>query len=298
MNRFIPLLIIFGLVAAACGSSDESAASVNGADISVSRVEELAGASYEESPAAFTQALNTLVTWEVTEQAADEQFGYVATEDEVEAQIDSVVANAGFASLEEMAETQQVSENTLRSYVTLLMTQDAIVGELESLVEQPSAEEVEAERSSDPASWTTVCATHILTETEEEAIAARERIEAGEDFAAVAAEVSTDTGSGANGGDLGCDVAARYVQAFADATMTAPIGEVVGPVQSEFGFHIISVSERTIATDDEVSSALVDLRLTSVIDEWYPTAARAADVIVVEPYGTWETDPTPRIVAS
>ena len=53
-----------------------------------------------------------------------------------------------------------------------------------------------------PAAITTVCAKHILVATEEEAQTVRARLEAGEDFATVATEVSIDTSS--TGGDLGC----------------------------------------------------------------------------------------------
>ena len=84
-------------------------------------------------------------------------------------------------------------------------------------------------------------ARHILVETEEEALDIVEALNAGESFAALAKAVSTDTGSGANGGELDWTPVAGFVEPFANAIRDAEIGEIVGPVESEFGFHIIQV---------------------------------------------------------
>ncbi len=122
------------------------------------------------------------------------------------------------------------------------------------------------------------------------------RLDAGEEFAAVATEVSIDTGSGANGGSLGCTSPASYVPEFAEATMTAPIGEVTEPVESEFGFHIIVVDDRTEATAEEVQSIMGDRALFDAVDQWLLDSITTADVAVVEQYGTWETDPSPQVI--
>jgi peptidyl-prolyl cis-trans isomerase C len=84
---------------------------------------------------------------------------------------------------------------------------------------------------------------------EEEALtktkAIRERIVKGEDFAAVAEAESDDTGSGAQGGDLGTFGHGRMVPVFEDTAFTLPIGEVSQPVKSQFGWHLIQVQART-----------------------------------------------------
>jgi parvulin-like peptidyl-prolyl isomerase len=133
-------------------------------------------------------------------------------------------------------------------------------------------------------------------ETEEEAQAVEARLDAGEEFAVVAADVSVDTGSGAAGGSLGCASPANYVPEFADATMTAPIGEVTEPVESQFGFHIIVVEDRTEATAEEVLSIMGDRALFDAVDQWLLDSITTADVTVVEAYGTWEIDPSPQVV--
>lgn len=84
-----------------------------------------------------------------------------------------------------------------------------------------------------------VWARHILVETEAEAQEIYERLQDGEDFATVAQEVSKDTGSGANGGDLGWFGRGAMVPEFEKVAFNLEIGEISEPVQSEFGYHII-----------------------------------------------------------
>ncbi len=85
-------------------------------------------------------------------------------------------------------------------------------------------------------------ASHILVATEEEAIAAKARIDAGEDFAAVAAELSQD-GSAANGGNLGWFGKGMMVEPFEAAVLALEPGAVSEPVQTQFGWHIVKLLE-------------------------------------------------------
>jgi peptidyl-prolyl cis-trans isomerase D len=73
--------------------------------------------------------------------------------------------------------------------------------------------------------------------------AARERILAGEDFSAVAKELSEDPGSAANGGELGFFGAGEMDPAFEQAAFAAAEGEVTEPVRSDFGYHLVLVRE-------------------------------------------------------
>ncbi len=86
-------------------------------------------------------------------------------------------------------------------------------------------------------------AAHILVATEEEAQAVLDRLEAGEEFAALAQELSTDVGSGANGGDLGWFGQGMMVAPFEEAVMALEVGAVSAPVETQFGFHVITLKE-------------------------------------------------------
>ncbi len=71
-----------------------------------------------------------------------------------------------------------------------------------------------------------------------------QRIKGGEDFNKMAAENSSDESNKFKGGDLGWFGKGAMVKEFEDAVTSAKIGEVVGPVKSQFGYHIIRVNGR------------------------------------------------------
>jgi parvulin-like peptidyl-prolyl isomerase len=135
---------------------------------------------------------------------------------------------------------------------------------------------------------TTVCARHLLVETREEAVDAAARIEAGEEFAAVADDVSLDS---APGGDLGCRVASAYVPQFAIATLEVEVGIVSEPVETDFGWHLLIVSERSAFDRAEVEGDprrfVSDADVGAEWTGWLNDRLRAADVQLVERYGTW-----------
>lgn len=89
-----------------------------------------------------------------------------------------------------------------------------------------------------------VRARHVLVESEDEAKKIVARIKGGEDFGKIAKEVSKDPGSGAEGGDLGYFTKDRMVPEFAEAAFGAKVGDVAGPVKSQFGWHVIKVEDR------------------------------------------------------
>lgn len=102
-------------------------------------------------------------------------------------------------------------------------------------------------------------AQHILVDSEEKANELKAQIEGGADFGEVAKANSSDTGSAVNGGDLGWFGLGMMVKPFEDAVVAATPGSVVGPVQSDFGFHLIKVNEVRDAakpTIDEVREEL------------------------------------------
>lgn len=89
-----------------------------------------------------------------------------------------------------------------------------------------------------------VSARHILVATEEEAKALMVKLKAGGDFAALAKELSKDTGSGADGGSLGWFTKGKMVPEFEEAAFKGEKGKVLEPVKSQFGWHIIKVEDK------------------------------------------------------
>lgn len=84
------------------------------------------------------------------------------------------------------------------------------------------------------------------------------RAKSGEDFAELAREFSEDS-SANNGGDLGQFGRGTMVEPFENAAFNAKIGDIVGPVRTQFGYHIIKVEDKIPATDKSFEDVKADL---------------------------------------
>ncbi|MGB5209916.1 MAG: SurA N-terminal domain-containing protein [Gammaproteobacteria bacterium] len=128
-------------------------------------------------------------------------------------------------------------------------------------------------------------ASHILINidddtSEEEALAfaqaARERVIAGEDFAAVARDASEDAGSAANGGDLDWIERGVMVAPFEEALFALDVGEISEPVKTPFGYHVIVLSDLragdTKSFDDVRADLESELRTRKAEDIFYNEA--------------------------
>lgn len=118
------------------------------------------------------------------------------------------------------------------------------------------------------------CVRHILVETEAEGDTIQNELAAGADFSELAIERSTGP-SGPTGGALGCAPAANYVPEFATAVQDAEVGVFVGPIETQFGWHVLIVDEFEVDGD-----ALAQQTLTGSL--------QSAEVSVDERLGTWD----------
>ena len=92
---------------------------------------------------------------------------------------------------------------------------------------------------------------------------------------------------------LGCGPAGQYVQPFDEAVFSQPVGEVGEPVETEFGFHVILVTDRSTPTFEDVRpdvEAALAQEVETAFGEWFTGALESTDVTVDPRYGTW--DPT------
>jgi parvulin-like peptidyl-prolyl isomerase len=118
-------------------------------------------------------------------------------------------------------------------------------------------------------------ARHILVESEEEANQVVERLQAGEDFAELATELSLDTASAAAGGDLGFVPRDRFVASVDEVVFSLPPGQLSDPVESQFGWHVIEVLERG---ERELSPADYSQAQRVALSEWIANAREAAEI--------------------
>jgi len=87
-------------------------------------------------------------------------------------------------------------------------------------------------------------ARHILVDSAELAEDLKQQIEGGADFAQLAAEHS-QCPSGSSGGDLGEFEQGRMVPEFDQVVFNEAIGEIHGPIATQFGYHLIEILDRT-----------------------------------------------------
>jgi len=231
------------------GQVDEQLAAV------IKQIETQYGANYKTNEEAMTQittqkqqVLEGLITEQIVNYKAKE-LKVMPTEAKINENVDKQLAEIK-KSLETDAKYKEalaqanLTEEQLKGRIKPSVIQDALYTEVTKAVKTDETKE-KAYYTSNQTLYTEkpnrVHAAHILLKTEAEAVAVKKRLDAGEDFAKVAKEKSTDPTAAENGGDLGF---VEYNDPQMDKTfMTAAsaleIGKVSAPINTQFGFHII-----------------------------------------------------------
>lgn len=233
------------------------------------------------------QVLDELILIRLVEQEADAR-GITVAQADVDAELDTIAAQVGgieqlqFLLMQQGTDMDQLAEQIHRN----LMIRALIEPEVE--VTDEEVRQFFDENSDLFAQEEMVRARHILVDTREEAEALRKQLLDGADFAELAREHSTDRGSGQQGGDLGWFGRGRMVAPFEQAAFALSVGEISEPVESNFGFHLIKVEERTEAEDavfnDEVAAlirqGLTDEKVQQHLGPWLQALRIGADVEV------------------
>lgn len=151
----------------------------------------------------------------------------------------TLVANEQLAELGEAPyPVQVILENERRTLMAGVGLEDILTGPVDEEVVQASYDEFVA--SFEPGKEFN--ASHILVSDEELAKSLKQEIDDGRDFSEVAVENSSD-GSAANGGELGWFGPGQMVPEFENAVMDMAPGDVAGPVQTQFGWHLIKLND-------------------------------------------------------
>jgi foldase protein PrsA len=170
---------------------------------------------------------------------------YEVTDEEVQTEFDNLKTQYG-AQFESVVQTQ--GEDVVKQMVKVdLLRKKAAEAEAEVTDEDIKAYYDTLEGQ--------IRASHILVADEATAKEVKEKLDAGESFEDLAKEYSTDPGSAQNGGDLGWFGEGAMVQEFQDAAFKLKEGEVSAPVKSDYGFHIIKVTE-TVKPLEEMKESL------------------------------------------
>lgn len=236
------------------------------------------------------QVLNQLIITRLFEQGAEEEGVEIGDAEIADARAQTIEQIGGEEAFQQVIDQAGLTEEEIEQELRLIALQQGLT---EALVPEVTDEEVQTfyEENQETQFGPTVTARHILVEESATARDALARIEGGEDFAAVAAELSVDP-SGQQGGDLGEIPRGQTVPEFEEAAYGAEVGELVGPVETEFGFHLIEVTERNEEgtsledAEEEIRTQLTGQQSQSAIGEFL---AERGDSVEVNPrFGSWD----------
>lgn len=178
---------------------------------------------------------------------------YEVTDKEVNAQFDKEKEAAG-ESFKAGLEQQGQTEASYKKYIRLNLLQEKALDAV-----KVSDEEIKEQYEN---MKTEMNARHVLVADEETAKEVKAKLDGGADFAAVAKEYSTEPGAQESGGELGWFTSDKMVKEFSDAALALEVNAISEPVKSEFGYHIIQVTEKRDAADigtlEENKEAIAD----------------------------------------
>ena len=124
---------------------------------------------------------------------------------------------------------------------------------------------------------------HVLVDSEDTANQVYTLLTAGQDFAKVAKDFSTDTGSASTGGVYDWAPASNYVPEFKDAVLTQKIGEIGKPVKTQYGYHVIQVIGRE---ELPLSDSQFEQTVQTAYNDWLTAAREAATKTIND---VWKT---------
>src|SRR5215211_3973090 len=258
--------------------------------------------------AAVQQALPQLVGLEIAKAYAQEHNMTVSDKEvdqeiaKIKKQIGDQARSSGQDLSNQEAYEQALKQNNLtedqlrediRENLPVQKVQERVAGDAE-----PSDEEIQNYyEQNKEAQFTTPaqrCVRHILFNKDQKhkAKEVEHQLEDGGDFAKLAKENCQDPGSAANGGDLGCLGRGETVPEFEQAAFGAKQSKIVGPVKTEFGYHIIEVTdikpEQTRSLQEvrsQIKSQLSTDEQSEVFNKWVEEQKKKRDVKYLEGYG-------------
>ncbi|WP_108667900.1 peptidylprolyl isomerase [Euzebya rosea] len=306
MPRLLPLLLVLGLLATACGQTVGNpgvAAAVGDRNIEVSLVqdrflERADSAAYAEAVAQLGEAdaeiqersriLGQFIVEALLEAALDQRGLDLPTEEDVQAELQGIIdqfpdeatfeTELAAAGLTLEGLTEQVRLQTLAQAIEADIAAGVEVTdeEIQDLYEQQVALPEVA---------------HILVETEDEALDVIAELEDGADFEALALERSLDTGSAQQGGVVGQLTPGAFVEPFELAASDLEPGEISEPVETQFGWHVIRTSAPPELDDElraQIEESLQQQGSQQAMQAFMIGLSNVEEVTVNPRFGRWD----------
>jgi foldase protein PrsA len=263
MSRTLRAAAVFGTAAlclslAACsGSSGSNIASVNGQNISRSDLDK----KLEANPAA-RQVLTQLVQQDLIDQYAKDKNVQISQAD-IDKRENEIKARYPAGQFDQILKQQGLTEQDVQN----ILRQNLVLEKAVAPQVHVTDADVKAYFDKNHALFDKpeqVRARHILVADEKTAQTVLGKVKSGGSWDALAKQYSTDPSTKDKGGELGFFGKGQMVPQFQDAAFNAKVGQVVGPVKSPFGYHIIQVEEKKppqkatfASTKDQIHQQLV-----------------------------------------
>jgi peptidyl-prolyl cis-trans isomerase C len=188
--------------------------------------------------------------------------------------------------------TEDQLREDIRENLPVQKVQERVAGDAE-----PSDEEIQKYYEENKEAQFTIpeqrCVRHILftKDQKEKAEEVKQQLENGGNFAELAKKFSQDPVSAEKGGDLGCLGKGDTVAEFDQAAFGAERGEIVGPVQTEFGYHILQVTDvkpeqtRSLQeVESQIRSQLSTEKQSEAFSKWIEEQKKERDVKYLKGY--------------
>ena len=303
ISRILPsvavaLVALTALVAAGCGGKDDvpadAVAVVDGTVITKTQLQDLlarAEKSYQSQKRAFpkagtseytalqNQAVAYLVQREEYVKEAD-KLGVEVTPAQIDKRVDEVTKQyfgGDKAKLQAQLKQQGYTDAAFREDIEAQLLSEAIVAKVTADAAVTDAD-VKQYYDENKAQFTVAQSRdvrHILVKTKAEADAVERRLAAGEDFAAIAKELSQDPGSASSGGKLTIQKG-QTVAPFEKSSFSLKVDEISQPIKTEFGYHVIqalgpikaATTTPLAAADAQIRAQLAQSKKDTAVQEW------------------------------
>ncbi|WP_121609495.1 peptidylprolyl isomerase [Mesobacillus foraminis] len=273
----LALILAVFLIATAFSNKDV-VASVNGVSISK---EELYSTLVKQYGAS---SLSALIDNKIIEQEADKKDITITDKEiteELQTYIDSYGGEEAFQSaLEQSGLTENDVKSDVENYLKIEKLLEPEIKVTEEEMKTYFDENKESFNEQEQ-----VEASHILLDEKKTAEEVAQKLADGQDFAELAKEYSTDASNAENGGELGYFSKGEMAAEFEEAAFSMAKGEISDLVKTEYGYHIIKVTDKKAAKEavyedhkEDIKEILFDQKLQSEYATWLQEKKDEAEI--------------------
>lgn len=268
MAVFAVLLVISGVLIGTAFSKKDVVARVDGETITTDDLYNVLVKQYGST------VLDSLIDNKIVEIKAKKKNVKI-TDDEIDEEMQSYIESNGgeeyFNSLlDQYGLTRADVELDVVNYLRIVKLFESDINITENAMKTYFEENKESFNAPEQ-----VQASHILLDDEKTAKTVAEKLAKGADFATLAKEYSTDSSTAENGGELGYFAKGEMAEEFENTVFSMNVGGISEPVKTEFGYHIIHVTDKKEAKEakysehkKEVKQILFDEAVQTKYDEW------------------------------